>query len=134
MKSWVAVLVFLLPLMALAQSGEEPTPMQEESPPYASSDVPQQVTPAQPGAAPTLGHPLDPADVAVLTGKSETTVPPSLRSPYAAASGYAPPYGQWRQSWQRPGLSPFFFGRFNRRVFFFGGFPHHPAFFFFRRH
>jgi hypothetical protein len=140
MKTWLPVLVVLIPLAAVAQSGEEPKPIQEESVPYATSPEPQQVRPAQANAAPTLGHPLDPADVAVLTGKSETTVPPSLRSPYAAVSGYAPPYmydyrsyGQWGQSWQRPGLSPFFLGRFNSRVFF-GGFPHHPAFFFFRRH
>jgi hypothetical protein len=140
--SLLLVVLLSASLLVVAQEDEQPqsTGYGADVTPSAAQNAP---TPAASGAAkpaPVLGHPLDPADVAVLSGKSDTTVPPSLRSPYAAATGYAPPYmydyqssGWAERSGQRPFLSPFFFGGSRGRAFF-GGFPHHPAFFFFRRH
>lgn len=43
---------------------------------------------ARPVPAPKLGHPLDPADVAILTGKTRAAAP-------AAYSLYAMPYGYY---------------------------------------
>ena len=139
--SLLLVVLLSASLLVFAQEDEQPQPTGYGA--DVTSSAANAPTPAASGAArpaPVLGHPLDPADVAVLSGKSDTTVPPSLRSPYAAATGYAPPYmydyrsfGWAERSGQRPFLSPFFFGGSRGRAFF-GGFPHHPAFFFFRRH
>lgn len=48
----------------------------------------QEAPPAQPAPAPKLGHPLDPADVAILTGKTRAAAP-------AAYSLYVMPYGYY---------------------------------------
>lgn len=75
MRKLLLVVLLLAGQSLLAQ---EPPPAQK--PPEQTAPAP-----AQPQAAPKLGHPLDPADVDVLTGKN--------KAPASGAYGYsATPY------------------------------------------
>jgi hypothetical protein len=129
--AFLVLLSVLLVANAYAQTTPE-TP--EEQPEQQNSAAePQATAPVQPSAPAglQLGHPLDPADVAVLTGKGQTTLPAAARSPYAAAYGVVPYYYPYNmnvpifgktgvQSWNHLG-QPFFFptfGRFNPHLFF----------------
>ncbi len=99
---------------------------------------------SQAQAAPKLGHPLDPADVDGLTGKTRTNGAPGYRygaAPYPNAgypvnvAGYLPSRSLGNNSLASPPLAPLLFGRANGRSFFFigntAGFS--PPLFFFTR-
>lgn len=79
-------LIFSLGLFAQQNSYNQP---QNPAQPEATSESPQFIVPTTPQA----GHPLDPHDVDVLTGKSSTAIPASARAVsggYAGYSGYYP--------------------------------------------
>jgi hypothetical protein len=81
-------------------------------------------------SAPTPGHPLDPNDVAILTGHARSSAPAAYGTPYAAPTvvyGYTQPYSFGMG--QRFGFQGFFFPRSGRlRAPLFGG-PFAPFFF-----
>jgi len=84
--------------------------------------------PSTPQTAPVLGHPLDPADVATLTGRSQTSVPAAYRTPYGTPQVYYPSEmwsGDGRWDWGAQGV---FFGHAGRRnrMFFRGNGPFLP--------
>ncbi len=97
---------------------------------------------SQAQAAPKPGHPLDPADVDVLTGKAKPSGAPGYRSeaapyPYASypvnVAGYVPGRALGSSSLASPPFTPLLFGR-GRSFFLIGnatGFGRSP--FFFRR-
>ncbi len=152
-KALFALLVLCVPAL-LAQ--EAPTAQNRpEQPPVVEPR--SQATPA-----PQLGHPLDPADVDVLTGKNKAQTTPAYRVDpyaYAAYSGYPANVAPWGPSRlaRIPSSSLFLAGRAGNRSFFVigntGGFvpplflfglgrgigtgfffaPVRPGFFFFRR-
>ncbi len=103
----------------------------QETPPARNRPEETPAAPAQtqPQAAPTLGHPLDPADVDVLTGKTKNSGAPGYRYqapyPYASYPLSAPGYVPSRALGANPLASPLFpprlFGRFGGRNFFFIG-------------
>lgn len=97
---------------AAQNQSEEPRPAQPQ---------------AQPQAAPKLGHPLDPADVDVLTGKTKAGRAPgygNAAAPYPYMSypvnvaDYAPSRSLGWNSPASPPFVPLAFGRFNRQNFF----------------
>lgn len=94
----------------------------------------------QAAPAPQPGHPLDPADVDILTGKNKVPSTPAYRVDpyaYAAYNGYPVNVATWSASrFTRTTTSPFFLaGRAGNRSFFVigntGGFV--PPLFFFAR-
>ncbi len=89
---------------------ESQTPSPTEPQPEDSAPAPQpcpaEGTGAQP--APKPGHPLDPEDVRILTGRPITSVPAADRTGYGAPQVYLGPTGQMGY-----GFSMF---RYNRRV------------------
>ncbi|MFY9584248.1 MAG: hypothetical protein WAR21_07145 [Candidatus Acidiferrales bacterium] len=104
----------------------------QETPPAQNRPVetPAASAQAQPQAAPTLGHPLDPADVDVLTGKTKTAGALSRRyeaAPYPYASyplsapGYVPSRLLGTNPLASPPFTPLLFGRVRGRSFFFIG-------------
>lgn len=85
----------------------------------------QQQQALQPQAAPKLGHPLDPADVDVLTGKTKAGRAPGYAAtpyPYVSYPVNVADYAPSRSlGWNSPASPPFVplgFGRFNRGNFF----------------
>ena len=48
----------------------------------------EQQTPIRPGSAPCLGHPLDPHDVDVLTGRADREAFAPRMAPYVSIDGY----------------------------------------------
>ena len=133
-----AFLVLMTALLAVAVSAQSnaAAPQAEQPGPQPSPLAAAPIPPSAPaGLQP--GHPLDPADVAVLTGKSQTSIPAGARSTYAMAYGAVPYYYPYAGSvpmfgnsgfstWDRTGQSFLFptFGTFNPHFFFFGGFRH----------
>src|SRR5947209_20482250 len=82
-----ALLATLLLLFASALPGQQ-TPKTPEDQPYtATTPAPQAGSAAQ---APQLGHPLDPADVDILTGRNQPAAP---RNQYATPYYSVSPYG-----------------------------------------
>lgn len=123
--------LFVLLLMASLLCAQE-APSTPPPPPAAAAEpappVPSPEAAPAPSAqpAPVLGHPLDPADVATLTGRSSGTAPyaPTYGYYYPPyAGGYpmaAPLFGGSQFSggpWATPMFSPFAFGRGNLFVF-----------------
>jgi hypothetical protein len=123
--------LLLLLLMASLLWAQE-TPSAPPPPPAAAAEPAPPAPPAEavaPAAqpAPQLGHPLDPADVATLTGRATTSTPAYTRGygsyypPYAG--GYPadlPLFGGSQFSggnWGMPMFSPIGFGRGNLFVF-----------------
>jgi hypothetical protein len=80
-RALIVVALFAVPLL-IAQ--------QQDS---SASAEPTQATATQPAAAPKLGHPLDPADVDVLTGKDKARSAVSYGYAYPGALGYGYGYG-----------------------------------------
>ena len=85
---------------------------------------------SQAQAAPKPGHPLDPADVDVLTGKTKPSGAPGYRygvapSPYASypvnVAGYVPGRALGSNSLVSPPFTPLLFGRVRGRSFFLTG-------------
>jgi hypothetical protein len=115
MKKLLVVLIWVS-LTALAQS------------PPQNSNAPAQTPEQSRWKAPAPGHPLDPADVAILTGKANGAARPAGYA-YSAYPAYAP---GWQPNWfgtplftpvtnaTRPPFGPIFFQRRNS-VFVFGG-------------
>ncbi len=135
-----SLLVFLV--MASLLCAQE-APSAPPPPPHAAVEPappapPPEAAPPPPAqAAPVLGHPLDPADVATLTGRygGSATYTPGYRYYYPPyANGYpmaVPLFGGSEFStspWSTPMFSPFGFGR--RNFFFFGHPGFGPPFFF----
>ncbi|MGZ4790183.1 MAG: hypothetical protein ACXVZX_16820 [Terriglobales bacterium] len=128
MRAALLTLFLILGLALVAQ--QNPDNQQNEPMPNQS-----QMQPETPSASNELqkGHPLDPHDVDVLTGKSSTTVPASARAVsggYAGYGGYYPysanvPLFSGGQFNSTRGMSDqrFFrnFGLFNPRGFLFFG-------------
>jgi len=107
------LLVYLAPLAARGQEGAQ-KPSEPQAPSEQSAQPPAQAQWPQP--APTPGHPLDPNDVAILTG--HPVGPPTARSPYAAPTilyTYTAPYSYGYAN--RYGFGPG--GRFGFNGFFF---------------
>ncbi len=113
---------------------------QETGPAQNRPEQPAAVEPRpQAAPAPQLGHPLDPADVDILTGKNKVPSIPAYRVDpyaYAAYSGYPVNVAPWSASRFTRTTSPFFLaGRAGNRSFFVigntGGFV--PPLFFFAR-
>ena len=105
--------LFCAPLL-LAQE-KQPTP---EQPTQTQEQAQARATPA-----PQLGHPLDPADVDVLTGKTKPSDNTGYRVDplsYAYGYGYAGTQGYAGRGW---GRTPFLFGRTGGGSFFFLGNP-----------
>ncbi len=77
---------------------------------------------SQAQAAPKPGHPLDPADVDVLTGKTKPSGAPGYRSeaaPYPVnVAGYVPGRALGSSSLASPPFTPLLFGRVRGRSFF----------------
>ncbi len=129
-----ALFAFLV-LCAPALLAQETQPVQNRPEQPAAAEPRPQVAPA-----PQLGHPLDPADVDVLTGKNKAHIAPAYRvDPYAygAYSGYPVNVAPWSASrLTRTTAGPLFLaGRAGNRSFFVignaGGFV--PPLFFFTR-
>lgn len=149
-KTLLAILVLAMPAPVLAQTQEKPqAPARTEE--QSAAPAPPQAKPA-----PKLGHPLDPADVDVLTGKTKQNAGaprPVEILPYGYAGyGYGG-YGRFGYSMgtsrfggsqfapvggsAQPLFAPIAFGRVGNRSFFvvgntssFGA----PFFFFSRGH
>ena len=133
---WVVVI-----LMVQGVFGQETPPAQNRS-----EETPAAREQSQAQAAPKLGHPLDPADVDVLTGKTKPSRAPGYRSeaapyPYSSypinAAGYLPARFLQSNSLTPPPFSALLFRRARGRSFFpignttrFGS----PLFFFSRGH
>ncbi|GEM_PF-3179493 len=122
-KVFLAILLGVTPSL-LAQETPPARPGAEEAAPAQGQP---QATPA-----PQLGHPLDPADVAVLTGKAKgatASTHPLALSPYGYAGyGYPVNVAQTNPSLfaqvttaSRPPFVPLLFGRAGRRSFFLFG-------------
>jgi len=156
MRKLILIVLILTAQNLLAQ--QEPPPNNQEEPRPAQ----QAQQPPQAQEAPKLGHPLDPADVDILTGKTKASGASGYGT-YAAAP-YAPvsypvnvaEYSASRSlGWNSLASPPFAFGRFNGSNFVIGGTagfgppflfgrgrfgvnnfffaPARPGFFFFRR-
>ncbi len=125
-------LLALLLLASLAWAQEAPSappPPPQESAEPAPTPPPAEAAPPPPGAqpAPQLGHPLDPADVATLTGRSG-----ERQTAYQAGYGYYYPYaaslplfGNGRfpgSNWATGMFGPIGFGRGTLFLFRNGGF------------
>ncbi len=113
--AFLLVLVCLMPLAVLGQECAQKPP--EPQPPSAQSAQPAPLA-QQPQPAPTPGHPLDPNDVAILTGHAVGSN--AARSPYTAPTilySYTGPYsyGSTNRYWFGPGhrfgFNGFFFPR-----------------------
>ncbi len=129
----VALCLILLCAPALMAQEKQPVP---EQPPQTHEQTQSRATPA-----PQLGHPLDPADVDVLTGKTKAPentgyrVDP-LSYAYGSYSGY-PGIDTAGRAQRYTGFSPrtsLLFARTRRGSFFFLGnvpFFAPPSFFFF---
>lgn len=126
-KLFLVTLLLAVPWALLAQEA----PAKSGAPAAPPAPYP----PASQYAAPQPGHPLDPADVATLTGRGQTSIPAVYRVPYGApAPAYfnysqpAPLFGNrrisaWGSAWVSPlGTQPFFFFPH------FGNFRAHPVF------
>jgi len=121
----LCIVLFCAPTL-LAQE-KQPVP---EQPPQTQEQTQTRATPA-----PQLGHPLDPADVDVLTGKTkpqQTNAVPYPVDPLSYAYGSYAAYPQGNGAWGTrryasfgPARTPFLFGRTRRGSFFFGN----PGFF-----
>jgi len=119
-NTFLAVLILSVPLLRAQE--QKPSPRTEEQPTAASQ--PQ----AKP--APKLGHPLDPADVDVLTGKNKQNAGPARPVevlPYGYAGyGVYLGYGRFGSTWgtsrlggsAQPLFAPIAFGRIGNRSFF----------------
>jgi hypothetical protein len=134
------------PAVLLAQQAQPAQQKPAEKPVVETQKAPEEQPAAKPRSpyppAPKPGHPLDPADVAVLTGKNK----PAQSNPYGAYSYpvFVDPYGTYgypaggshfgTQIFSTPGgmavpeFPPFAMGQFRGRRFFvgsgnFGGLP-----------
>lgn len=89
-KTLLVLLLILVPGTLLAQQAPA-KPATPEAAASAATETasPSPYLPQSQYAAPQLGHPLDPADVATLTGRAQTSVPAAYRVPYAPYA--APP-------------------------------------------
>lgn len=135
--------IFLAGLLLAASSlwAQQPPPKPEEPKPApavqpASSNGNDQSSAAaqtqQPTAAPKLGHPLDPHDVDVLTGKADRDARAATprATPYLGMNGH----GWTNTGWQTGNRSGFLVGSVNGKPFFiFGSTSGVPAPFFFGR-
>jgi hypothetical protein len=107
----LCVVLFCAPVL-LAQE-KRPAP---EQPAQTQEQAQTRATPA-----PQLGHPLDPADVDVLTGKTKTSANCGYRvDPLSYGYGYAYA-GAQRYEGYGWGRTPFLFGRTGGGSFFFFG-------------
>ena len=125
-----AILVAILLAVPLARAQEpskppEPVPTPATQPPDSNAN-PQPAAPVQvyqPIQVPKTGHPLDPHDVDVLTGKADRDARAAQPiNPYLWPGGY----GQGMYGWNYGGrgqFSRFAFGGFGGRPFFFFGNP-----------
>jgi len=128
----IAFLLLLACLAALAVLGQECAPKPPEPQPPSAQIAPAPVEQPAPSAqraqpAPTPGHPLDPNDVAILTGHAVGSN--AAHSPYMTPTilyDYTGPYsyGSTNRYWFGPGhrfgFNGFFFprpGRFGAPVF-----------------
>ena len=101
-----------------------PALLAQENPPASEQPAQtQEQTQTRATPAPQLGHPLDPADVDVLTGKTKAQTNTGYRVDplsYAYGYGYAGMQGYRGRGW---GRTPFLFGRTGGGSFFFFGNP-----------
>ena len=120
MKTFLLLLFCMAPLLVSGQECTQ-TPADQQPPEPQSSAVQS----AQP--APKPGHPLDPNDVAILTGHARGPVAAAYGTAYAPMYAYPAPYSY--RNGQHFGFNGFFFPRFGRvRAPFFGP-PFGPFFF-----
>jgi len=127
-RPWWILAFLALPGVVLAQQTQQKP---AEKPAVEEQKAPEQAAPAaKPRSlyppAPKPGHPLDPADVDVLTGRTKSSNPygrygyPLLVDPYAYAGGsrFGGTYFNPSGGDARPALPPVAFGRVNGRRFF----------------
>src|SRR5579864_3544588 len=133
-------LFLIVPALHAQQAETSGTPPQA-APPAASQAAPQPPAAQNPTAQDNLpasirpGHPLDPADVDILTGKRDREIEAAQRAaaPYSAGmyGTYGDPYamqGRFGRGFDIPMLplaqigNPFFFSRMQSRGFGRGGF------------
>jgi len=114
MKHLTLCLVLFFAPALMAQEKPQEKPPAPEQPGQTQEQSQTRATPA-----PQLGHPLDPADVDVLTGKTKAPANAGYRvDPLSYAYGYAgtQPYAGFGR-----GRAPFLFGRTGGGSFFFFG-------------
>lgn len=140
-----AVTLFLMVPALHAQKTEARGSATEDQPQAASQAQPDPQPAAQnPNTQSTLpasirpGHPLDPADVDILTGKRDREMEAARQAAVSSTAGAYVGYGYYGDAylmsgrrgfgWDLPELplariaNPFFFGRFSSRSFGRGGF------------
>ncbi len=129
MRRTTVVTGVLLVILALAATPLLPA-QEKPQPPPRTEEQSNAASPQQAKAAPKLGHPLDPADVDVLTGKNKQSARANrpvevLPYGYAGYGGYLG-YGRFASRWggsrvggsAQPLFAPIAFGRIGNRSFF----------------
>jgi len=129
----IALILAVPALLALPSllAQQAPPPPNKPEEPRTAQEKPQaqeQQARSQAQAAPKLGHPLDPADVDILTGKTKSSAAPSYGgyapAPYPYLSypvnvaEYSPSRSLGWNSLASPPFVPLAFGRFNGQNFF----------------
>lgn len=124
--AFLTVLLFAGASVSAQQPPPQPKPAPEAQATNGQTDTPTHA--AQPAAAPKLGHPLDPHDVDVLTGKADRDAQVPRATPYVSLSGCGySAFGGCTAGTRR--FSPFVFGSVHGRPFFFNsGIFHNSGF------
>ena len=112
----MAMLLFTATALRAQQQPPPPQPPPAPAPAVqpANDQQDQAILPTQPLAAPKTGHPLDPHDVDVLTGKADRDAQAPRATPYLNMNGS---YGSGYMSFGRGNfvrtqrISPFLFGQ-----------------------
>jgi len=125
MKRGAFLLALLLatPVVRAQQEPSKPAPPAAQPANSTGKEQPATAAPTpEPAAAPKPGHPLDPHDVDVLTGKADHDARAPGVTPYIDVGGYGQGLSP-RNGWNRQGnqASPFIFGAVNGKPFFFFG-------------
>jgi hypothetical protein len=130
MRAALLCLFLSLGLSLVAQNAAQDNPNSQPQNEPNTTETPSEPVQFKVPTLPQQGHPLDPHDVEVLTGKSSTSTPASERAGYAGYAGYyayganVPLFtgGQFNST-RSFGDQRFFrnFGAFNPRGFLFFG-------------
>jgi hypothetical protein len=120
--AFLFALLLAAPVVWAQQEPSKPAPAAQPANSTGNEQPAAAVPTPEPAATPKPGHPLDPHDVDVLTGKADREARAPGVTPYIDIGGYGQGLSL-RNGWNHQGNQafPFVFGAVNGKPFFFFG-------------